>query len=1459
MAPLPQFPLPLSSDGPPIGFGWEGREMSALSTTTAFDTGIDQRDIFLGKRRCIVCGAGRRVVLQHCYIIIDSEPEIWLDLKNRGWIPSQAKALPRHEPRDGLLMCCNHHNLFDAYAFFIRFVPDIQKFVFVNYSNSKDPSLAPFHGKAVALNINDRYAPFPSIFIIHEMRVRGFNPFQPTEPDIDGASWQDWIYSDGVLDNSSDSLKRDYPLNNEGTNDNNTSALSQLQFNPTMTSTSQMSSGGRRVVLNEHVIADILAATRASPSWKACQVEGTSWTGTAEENIQKYFRVACVSKRQILEITPQSNGFVSTCHRSTRTPSTIIRPPLQHRISPSLSLVCPATPNRPIHSRLQEFFSLEGARYHTVGDSDIPAGSCEVDGLVEACDGDRQVKKYKCLIVAGQAGMRVSSTSDGAHVRGECDTVSPVAGWWIFTKLAEREWHGTSCRSSRNSKKTRKEHDDSAVMPSHQDAPAAEGTRAPQQAYKWKFIDANAFIEQGVLKLLEAEDFRQVDFAAISYTWSPNMLEWRKWILSIGGYPPEEKKIRVPPGKPASEDMARFHLFFTVVCFLVLTRGKQFFWMDVLSIDQDANDEKAFFVPKMGSLYASAAETHVYLSGSTFIDISSKELHSPIWETRAWTLQEYLMSRNAIYCYCFNGDAKQDIKALTDSRMPSRTNEVESPILFRYQSSSNNAYVLETTNQDKVSCYYEIDSPVGPQLSLSSYLKTDMFGPNMNKMIGRNTLGKSTYELKHRGSREQLISMSMVLLGGRTSTFPEDMIYSVLGLLEMEDFQVEYGIGLDEAKARVFEKMKPEVLSMILGSDWGCILDGSAKKDSALPRVAGSEPTIGIDRIKITNSSNYTRNVGTEVKSRKERFRLWKDLGRRQTQNFAVIRAMMGSQTSRLMIMYCASLFDNPEYTDIPTSEIPEDVIRPVILSGVSRLSDDEYHDAERKYDRIVDLVEIAHYMPVTFSPAKKDIEPFDTDFFEAREALTSQADRILKRACYQQYKQADEILQSSFDTFSRQSKEQVLEITPQSNGFVSTVLEAYNRHRALVIRPDDVWLAILVQFSAFVNANAETLRHQFVQHEGKKELTVTFNGDVRKVDYGDLAYKMTSEIEKNVTDPILRDWILPDFTTTETNDTIVSSVVMMATMKEYFSYRFMLMCGIPRVTLQGEKADWEKILSRLEKLKEYGLQTIAWYHILRPIVTRFVKAFDAPDAQENLDFWQHVCHFEGGGSGPRYTSGWITAFCVFDMKGTWLGDKFKENVRHPNPASLTASDFTATFLEVPAPASDPFGFSEPQEALTLDGARYHRVDDQDIPAGSCEVDVLIVDASDRERQPIEYKCLMVAGQVGMRIGSSSEDAVVSGKSDTVSPVAGWWIFTKLPEGKSRNQYEDSGEDAAVDHAEAAPVTIIEAGKPPVQVFGGEPSKEKPATMSGSPPQQREEKVEEGQGHGSGCCKCLIM
>jgi len=115
------------------------------------------------------------------------------------------------------------------------------------------------------------------------MRVRGFHPFQPvvpTVPDDNDIPWQDWILSDQVFDNTSDSFKCDHPAPNH----NRRSAQAQLPLHPATTA----SSSQHTLALNADVIADIFVAMHAMPSWKACQVEGTSWTGTAEENIQEY-------------------------------------------------------------------------------------------------------------------------------------------------------------------------------------------------------------------------------------------------------------------------------------------------------------------------------------------------------------------------------------------------------------------------------------------------------------------------------------------------------------------------------------------------------------------------------------------------------------------------------------------------------------------------------------------------------------------------------------------------------------------------------------------------------------------------------------------------------------------------------------------------------------------------------------------------------------------------------------------------------------------------------------------------------------------------------------------------------------------------------------------------------------------------------------------------------------------
>jgi len=161
----------------------------------------------------------------------------------------------------------------------------VDKFVLINYSDER--TLRPFHGKAIAIDVKDRHAPFPSIFIIHEMRVRGHNPFASVVHNLpDDIPWQDWILSDGVFDNTSGSFNRIKPPRNRSSN-NSASAQAQLQFQPTTMNVGDTST--RRVVeMNADVISNILAATYAMPSWKACQMEGTRWTGTGEENIKKY-------------------------------------------------------------------------------------------------------------------------------------------------------------------------------------------------------------------------------------------------------------------------------------------------------------------------------------------------------------------------------------------------------------------------------------------------------------------------------------------------------------------------------------------------------------------------------------------------------------------------------------------------------------------------------------------------------------------------------------------------------------------------------------------------------------------------------------------------------------------------------------------------------------------------------------------------------------------------------------------------------------------------------------------------------------------------------------------------------------------------------------------------------------------------------------------------------------------
>ncbi|KAJ7758327.1 hypothetical protein B0H16DRAFT_1370536 [Mycena metata] len=437
--------------------------------------------------------------------------------------------------------------------------------------------------------------------------------------------------------------------------------------------------------------------------------------------------------------------------------------------------------------------------------------------------------------------------------------------------------------------------------------------------------------------------------------------------------------------------------------------------------------------------------------------------------------------------------------------------------------------------------------------------------------------------------------------------------------------------------------------------------------------------------------------------------------------------------------------------------------------------------------------------MPVSFTVASHEATPvLRTNSVEQLGLTTRQ---ILAQACSPQHAKAGRIRQTSLSggrddlwvaptaaasprshtkttlrrlsgLFTRKKNiENVLvkDVRPSPNGFVNTIVAAYSQHHNLILRPDDVWIAILTQFNFYINANAELLRANFVAHEGKIQLRIEadiFEGS----DFGGLAREMVDLIHQNVVDPTLRPWVLPDFSTTTMNDTTVSSILMMATLKSYFEYFCdPVTCGIPRVTLEGEKRDWENILQRLEKLKEYGLETIAWYHLLVPVISRFVSAFNDPDGKSNIEFWQKVVNVDEGCNPPSDTtySGWITAFCVFDDKGKWLGPHLRSVMESSiSPDSLTAARFWRTYGVDPY----PHGLAPGRDhGLVLDGTHFHRIHGE-LPPSYAEVDVMLYTDMGEDQE-----CSMTAGAIGMQACSGKP----TGQKDTVRPVIGWWLFDK--------------------------------------------------------------------------------
>jgi len=225
-------------------------------------------------------------------------------------------------------------------------------------------------------------------------------------------------------------------------------------------------------------------------------------------------------------------------------------------------------------------------------------------------------------------------------------------------------------------------------------------------------------------------------------------------------------------------------------------------------------------------------------------------------------------------------------------------------------------------------------------------------------------------------------------------------------------------------------------------------------------------------------------------------------------------------------------------------------------------------------------------------------------------------------------------------------------------HGFITAIRTAYDSHVPLMLSPDHIWTLIAQGISKHIEHNAEKFRDLFVRFDGKQLIRIRRDEFVKGEQENDWAGCFTEcskQIERFVGKK-MKAKLCPNFSTTDPIAKACHELGMMDCLKSYFDYRYMTMCGISKVKLQGSEEDWKKLETSLSILDELELSD--WRKVLEPILNNLWRASAGKPTDKN--FWNLIYKTHiGKGSGSYPTvDGWSTNFFLY------IKERKRENFR---------------------------------------------------------------------------------------------------------------------------------------------------------------------------------------------------
>jgi hypothetical protein len=260
-------------------------------------------------------------------------------------------------------------------------------------------------------------------------------------------------------------------------------------------------------------------------------------------------------------------------------------------------------------------------------------------------------------------------------------------------------------------------------------------------------------------------------------------------------------------------------------------------------------------------------------------------------------------------------------------------------------------------------------------------------------------------------------------------------------------------------------------------------------------------------------------------------------------------------------------------------------------------------------------------------------------------------------------------------------------------NVFIQTLQECFDEHRPLKLSPDVIWLTICQGVSIHINENFDSLETLIFKKNRPKKLIVRNdsleNNSRQWVNLIDSLSAQTSQhVKKN-----FHSFFVPTFSTTTREIKTAYEITLMHSFKKAFDYVGESGCGIPTITLTGNRHDWVSIQTRLRMLTELGLDD--WRLELEPIIAEFINVYDG---KVNSEFWKKI-YKNMRDYNAFYISGWILKFFPYviveeytkyydeELHMDQVEEKFVRNKFLKGDqyllSTLSTSDFPSGILEI--------------------------------------------------------------------------------------------------------------------------------------------------------------------------------